>query len=111
MYAINFGYKHFFYDIFKRGDLRMVADTTYTLDSGPRGSDFNFDTNRRRRTFDTHFNSKSLMQFGNTTNVLLIRGEELHDNRIKIDINSKTGQQDKRMFFSKNKTHCMDLCI
>jgi hypothetical protein len=74
-----------------------MANTTYMLSSepslftsGPINSERNKDA-----TFDTYSKSNSLMQLGTVTKCLIVRGEELHDKRIKIDVYSKINQCDQ----------------
>jgi hypothetical protein len=57
-----------------KGDLRVVACTTYTLGLDGYGS---------------HFTSDHLLQFSDKRNGLIIRGEELHDTRIKVNRQGK----------------------
>jgi hypothetical protein len=55
----NSGYKHFCYTILAKGDLRVVVNTTYMLNSGSRASYDNDNTGTLDRTFNTYFNSNS----------------------------------------------------
>jgi hypothetical protein len=80
----------------------VIANTTFILNSVSRESRADEDTDILNRIFDAYVNSNSLMQFGNTTNILIIRGEELHDKRIKIDFRSKSGQNQAFMKLCKN---------
>jgi hypothetical protein len=83
-YTTNPGYKHFCYDAFTKGDLRVVASTTYIL-----GSDDD----------SAYITLGDLLQFSHNRSGLIIRGEELNDTKIKIGLNSKT---DLYMDFCKN---------
>jgi hypothetical protein len=74
-YTTNLGCKHFCYDTFTKGELRVVASTTYILDSDD-------DT--------AYITPDHLLQFSDNERGLIIRGEELNDTRIKIDIHNNT---------------------
>jgi hypothetical protein len=89
-YTTDLGYKHFDYDTFTKGDLRVVASTTYMLDSELRESSIDYNTNRQR----PNFSSSSLIQSGNMTNGSIIRGEEPDDKRIRIDLLDKSYRSD-----------------
>jgi hypothetical protein len=76
-------YKHFCFDAFTKGDLRVVANTTYMLNNDPEIGDS-----------DLYFTSIQLPQFSENRNGLIIRGEELQDKTIKVDVHTESGQND-----------------
>jgi hypothetical protein len=83
-YTTNLGYKHFCYDTFSKGDPHVVANTTYIL-----GTDVHH----------SYFTLGHLLQFSHNRSGLIIRGDELRDRRIKVDVYSNK-YQDLR--FCKN---------
>jgi hypothetical protein len=92
-YVTNAGYKHFCYDAFTKGDLRVVASTTYLT--------YLLDPNDRDSTYIT---SDNLLQFSDNRSGLIIRGEELFDTRIKLDLHNKFG---KELCFCKDLIHAL----
>jgi hypothetical protein len=75
----SIGFKYFCYDDFTKGDLRVVANTTYTLSL--------YDSISVSNSALSH-----LLKFSGNRSGFVIRGEELRDKRIKIDVQKKRGQ-------------------
>jgi hypothetical protein len=71
--------RHFCYDIFTKGELRVMADTTYMFNNTSEGVGIDMDIPSKR--------SLSFGDFGGIG--LVIRGEELHDERVKINLGIK----------------------
>jgi hypothetical protein len=69
----NVGIKHFCYDNFTKGDIVVVASTTYKLGLS-------------EEIPDTYISLNHSLQLSENKHCLIIRGEKLPDTRIKVDL-------------------------
>jgi hypothetical protein len=91
------GCKHFCCEVFRKGELRVVASTTYILSP---------------EDFNAYITSSELLTFTDVKSGLIIRGEVLHSKRIKIDPHSKSKDDETKISISKKKStikHYFDL--
>jgi hypothetical protein len=75
----SLGYKHFCFDTFTKGELRVVASTTYMLSVEKRGFPC------------VYITSTDLLRLKENRSGLIICGDELRDKRILMDIHSDNG--------------------